>query len=412
MRKEFISEHPKAFRRKVNKNNKNNRVNFLKNVDTKVIPFVLTKRVVAISDLSFIYAKALNDCRLSLEDAVAYIDVLFESSESVIVTPRDRVEVNSVSIPDVQSEPEEALPVYEEILNFVFAEAPTAVTDFIPEKLRFDFRSAKRIVSVMNTIEPDYHEPHYLLGLIDGIEPNPGPPKKTKRNNLNPGKPRQNRRRRRNNQKIVNSNSLRGNFPFPESQQHWLRGQFNFTLQGAALFALHEFRINSLFDFDVTGGTANDFSGTIQLSAIYQSYFVESIRFRYTAEGNETAQGVCFGFTLKDGQPSLSITTLAKAVDSLEVFPATGPATVSQTSGQPIFRSRWFSTPLGKVLGNPRSYNSSIEYTGAFGANPAQSLWMAAVAYTNGASNITNGVIINLTVELRVRVYSLQTLMD
>lgn len=205
--------------------------------------------------------------------------------------------------------------------------------------------------------------------------------------------------------------NLRGSYPFPESRMVRLNAIFNFAMSGAATFIVRDFRLNSLFAFDVSGGTT-DFSGTTQLAAIYDSYHVQAASVNFELSGNETGQPVLFGLTFKDDQPSTSITTFAHAVNSLEVAPTTGPIMVGQTTGQPIYRSRTYTIQGGSIVGNVISYASDLSYTASFGSNPAQAVWMSCVAYTGGAANLTNGVIVMLRVTLHVRVYSLKTLQE
>jgi hypothetical protein len=231
----------------------------------------------------------------------------------------------------------------------------------------------------------------------------------------NKRQPRRQRRGRNNNNTILTApmvpRNLRGSYPFPESRIVKLNAIFNFDLAAAATFVVRDFRLNSLFNFDVSGGS-NDFSGTTQLAAIYDSYHVQKASVNFELSGNESGQPVLFGLTFKDDQPSTSITTFAKAVNSLEVAPTTGPIMVGQTTGQPIYRSRTYSINGGAIVGNTISYASDLSYTASFGSNPNQAIWMSCVAYTGGASNISNGVIVMLRVTLTVRVYSLKTLQE
>jgi len=205
--------------------------------------------------------------------------------------------------------------------------------------------------------------------------------------------------------------NLRGNSPFPESRTLRLTSTLTFVMQGASPFLERDYRINSLFNFNFTGATTNDFSGASQLAAIYNIYHVERIQVSFLLSGNETGQPVFFGLTFKDEQPSTTITTLAHAVNALEVSPTTGPCIVGQTSGMAIYRSRVYSIALGSVVGNTLSYMSDVAYTGAFGADPLQLVWMGAVAYSVGG-NLTNGVIVNLRSVLTVRAFSIKTLLE
>jgi len=205
--------------------------------------------------------------------------------------------------------------------------------------------------------------------------------------------------------------NLRGSSPFPESMVVKLTSILNFSLAAAATFVIHDFRLNSLFNFDLSGGGTNDFSGVTQLAAIYDSYHVQSFKINFQLSGNETGQPIFFGLTFKDDQPSVSVTTQAHAINALEVSPTTGVIVVGQTTGMEIYRSRAYTMKLGSIVGNPLSYSSDLSYTSSFGANPAQAVWMGAIAYSVGG-NMTNGVVVSLHTQLTVRVYSIKTLQE
>lgn len=205
--------------------------------------------------------------------------------------------------------------------------------------------------------------------------------------------------------------NLRGSSPFPESMTVKLTSVLTFSMAAAATFVVKDFRVNSLYQFDVAGGGTNDFSGTTQLAAIYDSYHVQSLKVSFQLSGNESGQSIYFGLTFKDDQPSVSITNQAHAINALEVAPTTGPLVVGQTTGMEIYRSRQFNLTCGSIVGNPLSYNADLSYTASFGSNPNQAVWMGAVAYAVGG-NMTNGVVVSLHTQLTVRVYSIKTLQE
>lgn len=241
------------------------------------------------------------------------------------------------------------------------------------------------------------------------------------RNNNNKRNVRRNKRRgpnraRGRNQNMITTRptiprNLHGASPFPESRIVRLTAIHTYSLAAAATFVVHDFRANSLYQFDISGGTTNDFSGTTQLAAIYDSYHVTKIKVSFSLSGNESGQSVYFGLTFKDDQPSTTITNQTHAINALEVSPTTGPVVVGQTTGMEIFRSKVYNINCGSIVGNPLSYASDISYTATFGTNPNQNVWMSAVAYSVGG-NMTNGVIVLMRTELTVRVYSLKTLQE
>jgi hypothetical protein len=240
---------------------------------------------------------------------------------------------------------------------------------------------------------------------------------KANKNNGNPGRnvTRRTRRRRQPRNRelglVTIPRSLTVASPFPNEMITTLTANLAFAMQGAALFVVNDYRINSLYQFDVTGGTTNNFSGATQLGTIYDSYHIMSIAIQVDLSGNESAQPVYFGLVFKDAQPSVVIVSQATAINSLEVTPTTGRMSVGQASGQQMYRSREYTIPVGSIIGNPLSYNADVDYTSSFGNfNPTQSVWMGAVAYGVGG-NITGGVIVNMCVKLKLRAFSLKPLL-
>lgn len=204
--------------------------------------------------------------------------------------------------------------------------------------------------------------------------------------------------------------SLISSFPFPTSRIVNLHAIFNFTMGASATFQCDDFQLNSLFNFNSTGGTTTDFSGTTQLAAIYDSYHVQRIAVKFELNSVDSTQPSGFGLIFKDVQPSTVVTTRVHAINALEVTPTTGPFTVGVASGMGNYRSQVYNLPVSAVLGNPLSYMADVNYTANFGADPAQKLWMGAICYSVGGSAMVNGLEVALSVDLQVRVYSLKVL--
>jgi hypothetical protein len=224
-------------------------------------------------------------------------------------------------------------------------------------------------------------------------------------------RPKNRPRRRRATENNTIPRSLMSNSPFPVSRMVKLNTVLTFIMQSSSAYFARDFAINDLYQFDVSGLT-NDFSGATQLAAIYESYHVQSLRVKYSVCSNETAVTQNFGLTFKDDQPGPQINSLAKAKDSLEVAPTTGSNIIGEITGMSVYRSPWYKISCGAIVGNPMSYNSDISYTGQFGASPTQKVWMTAVLYSPVNLSLTNGIIVTLTAELSVRVYSLKPLLQ
>ncbi len=201
--------------------------------------------------------------------------------------------------------------------------------------------------------------------------------------------------------------------PFPPSVHNWLTFNTSFVVQGAVQFKLHEFALNTLYNFNVTGGTTHDFSGDNQLATIYESYHVERVEVRLQFQTNETTQGVIVGFVFRDSAPSTTVTTLAKAMNAMEITPAMPPLLIVPIAGNPGVRTQVMNVPLGSIVGNPLSYASDLAYTSSYGNfDPTQFVFGALIVCANGGANLTNGVTVLATFRLYVRSYSLRNLME
>jgi len=143
------------------------------------------------------------------------------------------------------------------------------------------------------------------------------------------------------------------------------------------------------------------------MAAIYSLYLVTGFKIRYVVAGNEPAIPVNFGLVFRDIQPSTVITTYALAQNSLEVAPTTGSNMVGETTGQSIWRSRWIKIKPAAVVGQAFSYYGTPAYGAAVTANPTALIWCALVATSFAAgTNIANGVIVSMNMQLSTRFYS------
>lgn len=198
--------------------------------------------------------------------------------------------------------------------------------------------------------------------------------------------------------------------PFPPKYRAKLSFVENLVLQAAASFLVRDFRANSAWDPDplIGGGSL---SGFTELAAIYNFYTVDRVRLRYTVAANEPSLPCNFGFTFKDYQPSVAVTTYALALDILEVSPTTGTNVVGETAGQSLYRSKW--TPwihCGVVLGNMLQYYAEASYSATTNASPSQVIWASFVLLADTSlTNLTNGVIANFNFEFDVLFYSLSS---
>jgi hypothetical protein len=204
---------------------------------------------------------------------------------------------------------------------------------------------------------------------------------------------------------------LQGNSPFPPSRMFKLKYfEPNLVVQNAAAsFIFKEWQLNSAYDFDpaLGGGT---FAGYTQIAAIYNQYHVKHVRFRFDVAGNEPTLPLTFGITMKDFRPSLTATTYALAQNCLELAPTTGPFTVGETTGNAVFRSRWYDFDPAIILGNSQQYNSDISYSSVVTTNPINLLWMAFVIFApTTATFLPNGCVLTMYCELDVKFYSLSS---
>jgi hypothetical protein len=197
--------------------------------------------------------------------------------------------------------------------------------------------------------------------------------------------------------------SLMRSAPFPTFQQRRLNFLFQGAINAAAPFVVKEFRINGAFSPDTVGKP----SGFNEMAAIYSLYLVTGFKIRYVVAGNEPAIPVNFGLVFRDIQPSTVITTYALAQNSLEVAPTTGSNMVGETTGQSIWRSRWIKVKPAAIVGQAFSYYGTPAYGAAVTANPTALIWCALVATSFAAgTNIANGIIVSMNMQLSTRFYS------
>lgn len=202
--------------------------------------------------------------------------------------------------------------------------------------------------------------------------------------------------------------SLQGSTPFPTFMIRRLAYMDpTFVLQGASPYRLREFRLNDIWDPDplLGGGSV---SGYTQLISIYNFWRVEGFRFRFEVVSNEPAVPVLFGGICRDVQPSTTIGSYADAQNSLEVAPTTGPHMVGQTSGNSVFRSRWYSCAPATIQGNPLTYMGDQGAVGGDATSPGSVLWFAFVLLSAIGGNLTNGAIVTVYLNFTVRFFSLK----
>lgn len=190
--------------------------------------------------------------------------------------------------------------------------------------------------------------------------------------------------------------------PFPVSMKKRLIFQYNAFQQAAAPYHVGDFVINSW----KPDGT-NKYSGFTELAAIYNLYKVTSCRVRYNVAANEPTLPCSFGLVFRDLPPSGSIGSYAQAVNALEVAPTTGIDLVGETTGQSLFRSRWYKIRPGAIIGNELEYLTSPAYAALTTAAPADSVYMSVVVISGASgTDLTNGIYFQLTLESTITFYS------
>lgn len=192
--------------------------------------------------------------------------------------------------------------------------------------------------------------------------------------------------------------NLMGTAPFPNNTTRKMLFRQRILVAAAAPYFVVDYQVNN----------TNNTSGIATLGAIYNFYRVQHIRFRYNVAGNEPAVPLFFGCVARDVQPSTTITTWAQANNSLEIAPTTGPQLVGETSGQAIFRSKWYSINPGDILGNRLLYFSDPGYVGVPTNVPTKVLWVSFILTADLAStNLTNGAFLDFYLELTTEFFSL-----
>jgi len=183
----------------------------------------------------------------------------------------------------------------------------------------------------------------------------------------------------------------------------------DFLLQGASTFVIKEFNTNTLHTFSSTD--LDPFSLAAQHFAIYSQALVCRYTISFEICANEPAIPVVFGIKECDAQPTLSITSRALAYDAFESGFHTKLKMIGQTTGLSRAVSRTISRENRRVVGNPMSYDSDINYTMTDAAtDPAAKTFLALVAISPfPLVNLTNGIVVLLNVKLLVKFFSLRT---
>jgi len=167
-------------------------------------------------------------------------------------------------------------------------------------------------------------------------------------------------------------------------------------------FLVYDFKMNNVTAVDPT--KSSSCIGVPFFSNGYGQYRVLNMRMRYTFATNETSTSQSLGFTMKDFQPSVGLTTYTLAMQSLMLAPATGIQAVGETTGSSVYRSSWYSLNPSKVLGDPQQYYSEKDFAGTFTSGPAQSLWCSFVLLNEITANV--GGVLSIEFAFRTRCYS------
>lgn len=191
--------------------------------------------------------------------------------------------------------------------------------------------------------------------------------------------------------------------PFPQFELIKYFYTFTENPAGAFTFQALDFRANSVWQ-PLVGGATGTLSGYSGSAARYASSRVESLRFRFRVANNEAANSISFGVIGNDTQPSTVITTYQQALTAIGSSRSFVRDTVGFTSGMSIYRSQWFRTTPGSLVGDPMMVLSDRDFSAPFGANPNQIAWLGFVVLSESAGvNITAGCYVTMEIEYRAR---------
>jgi len=201
--------------------------------------------------------------------------------------------------------------------------------------------------------------------------------------------------------RVPGATLIRG--PYPQSETVKCTYTFTQNPAGAVTFEVIDLRANSIWQPLVGGATAT-VSGYTGSAARYASYRVEATRFRYRVANNEAANSLTFGMIGNDTQPSTIVTTYQQAFTALGSSRSFSRDTVGYTAGLSIFRSVWFKTSPGQLVGDPMMVYSDRDFSASFGANPNQVAWLGFIVMSESAGvNITAGCYVTFEVEYVTR---------
>ncbi len=199
--------------------------------------------------------------------------------------------------------------------------------------------------------------------------------------------------------------------PFPTDELVHIKYKENIVMQGASPFVVVDYRLNSAYQTRVGGATGTNagFAGSI---ARYLSYRVENVKIRFDVIANDSGTPATFGFLCNDTQVSTVLTTWANAQQALSNTGAYAVGSVGEIGGLSVYRSPTFDIPPSSIVGNPLLYYSDRDYTGTSTSNPNQAVWGSMIVVSDASSvNLTNGVVVNMNIELITRFFSLQVLL-
>lgn len=183
-------------------------------------------------------------------------------------------------------------------------------------------------------------------------------------------------------------------------------------IAGANTFLIKSLRVNDPYDPDpapfTTGYTAFE-----HLMLFYFFYHAKSIRVDWNPANQETSFPVLVGIKFSQTNLSSTILTRQTAIDAMENGIASELYTLQRNTGGPSNKRIVRSINLAALFGNKSLYNGSPDFVGTATSSPTDQLWcnFIVIAPTT-ITNLPNGVIGALQMQMRLELFGAQTLDD
>lgn len=180
--------------------------------------------------------------------------------------------------------------------------------------------------------------------------------------------------------------------PFPLGQHFstCLKSAFNYTVNPTATYYNHTFRLNSMFDFDLTtAGTNAQPLGFDELSQFFYEYQVYAIKVKCRWISTVDTP-VLIGW-----HTSNTSSTAYSTIDEIQAAPGMSTKVVTKSSTQDKVAAIKRYSKIHSVLGISKTSYDDVSYLADVGNNPTELAYgQFTVAALDGTTNITGQLLV------------------